>query len=130
MQQKDIRFITLVPNSTHICQPLDLPVFWPMKRSWRSLLNEWRKESRSECTLPKHDFPLLLKRLFNDIKPGNLISGFQGTGILPLNKEEVLKRTGTSQDQLNESVEQLLGWEYCEGAAEKFRHQEREEVEK
>ena len=35
----NIRFITLVLNSTHLCQPLDLAVFGQMKRSWRSLLN-------------------------------------------------------------------------------------------
>ena len=80
-----------------------------MKRSWRSLLNEWRKESRSKGTLPKQHFPLLLKHLFNDIKPENLISGFWGTGILPLNKDEILKRIGTFPDQLNESADQLLG---------------------
>ena len=38
-----------------------------------------------------------------------MISGFWGTGILLLNKEEVLEGVGTSQDQLNESAEQLLG---------------------
>ena len=80
-----------------------------MKRSWRSLLNEWRKESRSKGSLPKQHFPLLLKHLFNDIKPENLISGFWGTGILPLNKDEILKRIGTFPDQLNESADQLLG---------------------
>ena len=82
----------------------------PMKRSWRRLLNERKKKSHSKGTLAKLDFPLLLKGLLNDIKPGNLISGFRGTRISPLdNKEEVLKRTETSQDQLNESAEQLLG---------------------
>ena len=102
MQQQKILFITLVSNSTHICQAMKLPAFGPMKKSWRSLLNEW-------SILPKQHFPMLLKRLFNDIKPENLISGSRGTGILPLKKEEVLKHIGTSQDQLNESAEQLVG---------------------
>ena len=39
--QKDIRFITLVPNTTHLCQPLDLAVFRPLKTLWRKLLNDW-----------------------------------------------------------------------------------------
>ena len=39
--QKDIRFIRLVPNTTHLCQPLDLAVFRPLKTLWRKLLNDW-----------------------------------------------------------------------------------------
>ena len=80
-----------------------------MKRSWRSLLNEWRKESRLKGTLPKQHFPLLLKRLLHDIKADNLVSGFRGSGISPLNKDEVIKRMSSSNEQLNESAEQLLG---------------------
>ena len=102
MQQQNILLITLVPNLTHICQAMNLAAFGPMKKSWKSLLNKW-------SILPTQHFPLLLKRLFNDIKPENLISGFRGTGILPLKKEEVLKHIGTSQGKLNESAEQLVG---------------------
>ena len=61
-------------------------------------MNKWRQKSDSKVTLPKQHFPLLLKRLLNDMKPENLSSGFWGTRILPLNKEEVLKHIGTSQD--------------------------------
>ena len=46
-----------------------------------------------------------------------MISGFWGTGILLLNKEEVLEGVGTSQDQLSESAEQLLGEEAEAGLA-------------
>ena len=109
--ERNIRFITLVPNSTHLFQPLDLAVFGPMKRSWRSLLNEWREESRSKGTLPKQHFLLLLRCLLHDIKADNLVSGFRGSGIPPhpLNKDEVIHRMSSSNEQLNESVEQLLG---------------------
>ena len=107
--QRNIRFITLVPNSTHLCQPLDLAVFVPMKRSWRSLLNEWHKESHLKGTLPKQHFLLLLKRLLHDIKADNLVSGFRGSGISPLNKDEVIKRMSSSNEQLNESAEPIPG---------------------
>ena len=89
--KRNICFITFVPNSTHLCQPLDLAVFGPMKRCWRSLLNEWHKESRSKGTLLKQHFLLHLRCLLNDTKAENIVSGFCGRGISPLNKDEVLK---------------------------------------
>ena len=107
--EMNIRFITLVPNSTHLCQPLDLAVFGPLKRCWRALLNEWRRESRKKGTLPKQHFPLLLNRLFNKIKEENLFSGFRGSGICPLNEEEVLRRMNTLDDSITESAERFLG---------------------
>ena len=89
--ERNICFIMLVPNSMHPCQPLDLAVFGPMKRSWRSLLNEWHKESCSKGTLPKQHFLLLLRHLLHDIKAENLVNGLRGSGISPLNKDEVIK---------------------------------------
>ena len=90
--QKDIRFITLVPNTTHLCQPLDLAVFRPLKTVWRKLLNDWRKETRLTGTIPKEVIPKLLNRAFVQLKTENLVAGFRGCGIVPVNKEEVLKR--------------------------------------
>ena len=65
-------------------------------------MNESRKESRSKVTLPKQHFTLLLMRLLNDIKAKNLVSGFRGSSISPLNKDKVIKRIGNSKEQLNE----------------------------
>ena len=90
--QKDIRFITLVPNTTHLCQPLDLAVFRPLKTVWRKLLNDWRKETRLTGIIPKEVIPKLLNRAFVQLKTENLVAGFRGCGIVPVNKEEVLKR--------------------------------------
>ena len=40
------------------------------------------------------------------LKPANLIAGFKGTGICPLNSNEVLKRLpdGNADNSFNESV--------------------------
>ena len=65
-------------------------VFGPLKRCWRALLNEWHRESHKKGTLLKEHFPLLLNRLFNELKDENLVSGFRGSGICPLNEGEVL----------------------------------------
>lgn len=42
-RENNINFILLPPNSTHICQPLDVSFFRPLKMSWRIVLDEWKK---------------------------------------------------------------------------------------
>ena len=132
--QKDIRFITLVPNTTHLCQPLDLAVFRPLKTSWRELLNEWRRETRLTGTIPKEVIPKLLNRAFVQLKIEHIVAGFRGCGIVPVNKEEVFKwLPGKSKDtgnedsikNLNESSLSLLK-EHCGiGLLEKFKRKKR-----
>ena len=43
--EHDIRFVTLLLNITHICQPLDVAVFRPLKILWHAALDPWCCES-------------------------------------------------------------------------------------
>ena len=90
--EEDIRFITLPPNATHLCQPLDVAVFRGLKRTWRSIIDSWRKETRLKGVIPKEHLSSLLCRLTSSLTGDSLISGFRATGIHPLNRDEVLKR--------------------------------------
>ena len=87
--------ICLPPNSTHLTQPLDKAVFGPIKRVWRSTLTQWKmKRNRSGETLPKEEFPKLLKELVSSLQPNveqNTISGFRACGTSQLDRQEVLK---------------------------------------
>ena len=40
-------------------------VFSSLKQSWRVILDEWKRDIRTEGAFNKQFFPLLLKRLFN-----------------------------------------------------------------
>lgn len=51
-----------MPNSTHLCQPLDVGFFHAMKQSWRSVLTEWKSQNPRFGTVPKSRFPALLKK--------------------------------------------------------------------
>ncbi|XP_054259716.1 jerky protein homolog-like [Macrosteles quadrilineatus] len=62
-EEYDIHFVCLPKNSTHLTQPLDVAVFAPMKRVWRTVLLEWKsREGKSLTSLPKDQFPGLLKK--------------------------------------------------------------------
>jgi hypothetical protein len=94
-EANNIRFCFLPPNATHLCQPLDVSFFRPLKTAWRKLLEDWKKrEGRKLPSLPKDVFPRLLNKLHEEILPNaksNIKSGFRKCGIAPLNKEQVLK---------------------------------------
>ena len=101
----DIHFVCLVPNATHLLQPLDVSVFRPLKISWRNILETWRKESRIKGDIPKTQIPGLLSKLHRQLKPESLVSGFKATGIHPLNRNEVLKRLpNANQGEVNDGV--------------------------
>lgn len=104
-KEKNIDFVFLPPNSTHITQPLDVAYFRPMKQAWRQLLQNWKKnDGRCLSSIPKGCFPNLLKMLLDQLKPNterNIRSGFRKTGIAPLNCQEVLSRLPNETENVN-----------------------------
>lgn len=96
-QEKDIHFIFLPANSTHLTQPLDVAVFRPMKMIWRNLLDKWKKsdDGRLQSCVPKGCFPLMLKLLIDELSVNaekNIKAGFRKCGIVPLDCNQVLAR--------------------------------------
>ena len=105
----NIRFKTLLPNSTHICQPLDVAVFRPMKVLWRQAMAKWRIESRNGGTIPKETFPRLLARVFAQLENKNLVAGFKASGIVPLDINQVINRiAGGSREKGTGNVNYIL----------------------
>ncbi|XP_063237501.1 uncharacterized protein LOC134539411 [Bacillus rossius redtenbacheri] len=99
----NIRFIMLPPNSTHICQPLDLAFFSPLKTAWRKQLTEWKMKNKG--SVRKDQFPRLLKKTLDAIGDNistNLKSGFKKSGIFPVDKQKVLESL-PSTSSANES---------------------------
>lgn len=89
----NVRFTLLPPNSTHLCQPLDVAYFRPLKGAWRNVLEEWKKRNRG--VVPKTEFPRLLKKAFETVGANNaknITAGFQACGIFPYNPERVLQK--------------------------------------
>lgn len=91
----DIHFIFLPSNSTHLTQVLDVTFFAPLKRNWRAILTKWKMGAgRNMSSVPKDKFPRLLNKLVKSIEPNasnNIKAGFKKCGIIPIDKEQVLK---------------------------------------
>ncbi|KAG5871795.1 hypothetical protein JTB14_023478 [Gonioctena quinquepunctata] len=90
-EEHEIRFILLPPNSTHLTQHLDVSVFRPIKTAWRQILQRWKKNNRG--VVRKDVFPRLLNQALNHVEASgekNIKSGFEATGICPLNRKKVL----------------------------------------
>jgi len=102
--EHDIKFILLPPNTTHICQPLDVAFFGPLKRKWREILLTWKISNRG--VVPKSEFPMLLKSTIDALqsKSTYLIAGFSACGICPLNRLQVLKKLPDSESSLESST--------------------------
>jgi hypothetical protein len=91
-QELNIRFVLFLANSTHMCQPLNVAYFRPLKRAWRQVLTQWKLKNKG-C-LPKSVFPTKLRECLQKVESSskqNILSGFRATGLCPLNRNEVLK---------------------------------------
>lgn len=99
-EANDIKFGFLPPSSTHLTQPLDVSVFAPLKKAWRRVLQDWKKKYKGP--IPKQHFPYLLKKTLDSLETmsENIRKGFLGTGLIPLDRNQVLKRLPkpTTQD--------------------------------
>lgn len=113
--EHDIHFIYLPANSTHLTQPLDVAFFAPMKGYWRQILEQWKlKTGKNMSCVPKDKFPRLLNSLMKKLEANgsnNVKSGFRKCGIVPINKDEVLKmlpvESNASENQSSQEIEAL-----------------------
>lgn len=137
-EANNIRFVFLPPNSTHLTQPLDVAFFRPLKIAWRKVLSDWKaKQLRGGGTIPKEEFPGLLKKVEERVgfnSSINLKQGFRTCGIFPHDPNVVLARlpgarSGEINNQvLNEAVLEMLTNQSPEGNAEPKKKQRRTRV--
>ena len=92
-KELNVRFVFLLKNSTHLTQPPDVVFFKPMKSAWRKILTDYKLKHCTQSTIPKNDFPLLLKTLYDEMETTSqqhLKNGFETCGIYPFSPEKVL----------------------------------------
>lgn len=104
---KQIVLIALLPNATHILQPLDVAFFKPLKVQWHK---EYEKFCKNCLTvgIHKYQFAPLLNMTFNSIDVTKILkSGFKKCGLFPFNFNavdltRVLKKNKNSSTDIGE----------------------------
>jgi hypothetical protein len=92
--------VCLPAHSSHILQPLDVGVYCHVKRTWKIILDEYYSANGQKNLDKEPLFAPLLKKLYDSKKcftRAHAISGFQITGFLPLNMNNINK------DKLNKA---------------------------
>ncbi|XP_063226844.1 uncharacterized protein LOC134533298 [Bacillus rossius redtenbacheri] len=79
-RQENIVILKLLPHSSHVLQPLDLSVFRPLKLKWDEELIKWQRTHYGE-KLPKDTFSSIISKIWTELDPKVIRSGFQKGGI-------------------------------------------------
>lgn len=112
-REKQIELIGLLPNSTHLIQPLDIAFFHPLKIEWRRTLPKW-KFARNIHRLKKEMIPLVIKETLDNMKGEKdvVVNGFKAAGLYPFNPKAVdynilnkaKKRKGVRDEEKSDEV--------------------------
>lgn len=91
-RQHHVSFKCFPANTTHFMQPLDVAVFGPMKKKWKSILEAWKtKTAKSSTPFSRTEFTYRLKELIDVVSPQTILAGFKATGLVPFNVEEAIR---------------------------------------
>ena len=96
-----IELYRLVPNATHLMQPLDNGVFGLLKKEWQITVKRHTKESPGESIGKKNFASKLAETQMRFFAPYKIVSSFKKTGIFPINRSaisnDLLKPSNTFQ---------------------------------
>lgn len=81
--------VCLYPNSTHILQPLDVSLFYPLKVKWKKEISLWKMQNENK-EIKKQYIPSLLHGIITRNSFEDTIkNGFRACGLYPFNEDNV-----------------------------------------
>ncbi|XP_071799787.1 uncharacterized protein [Asterias amurensis] len=93
-----IEIFRIVPNATHLMQPLDVGIFGALKRQWNTTVKRNTKENPGK-PINKATFPRKLNETVTAFyKPLTIVNSFKSSGIHPINRQAI------SNDKLKPSL--------------------------
>lgn len=111
--QNGLIVISFLPNSTRFLQPLDVGMFHLLKKEWKKVMTNWRKEN-DETNVRKEDFAPLLDRVFNNLKdslPIIIPDAFKTCGIHPFTPDNIQFNEFSSHMVEKQPLNQEPNWE-------------------
>lgn len=86
---KNIELIGLVPNATHIHQPMDVGLLHSLKVAYKSKVREWRLQNNG-ASLTKIFFPKVLKNALTSLNLNKIFEkSFHACGLYPFNADSI-----------------------------------------
>ncbi|KAK3096946.1 hypothetical protein FSP39_005022 [Pinctada imbricata] len=82
--QYQIELYRIVPNATHLMQPLDKGVFGPLKTAWNQITRQHYRANPG-VKIDRHNFAEKLRDAFLQFyKPLTIVNSFKSSGIYPV----------------------------------------------
>jgi hypothetical protein len=92
-KDKNIIPVYMPPHASHLLQPLDVGCFAPLKRAYGRQIENFMKASVNHISKP--EFLVALKAaLPAAMTAENVLGGFRGAGLVPLNPQVVIDKLG------------------------------------
>lgn len=86
--EKDIILVSLLPNTTHICQPMDVVVYAPLKNRWSQNLQRFKTLNETSERMSKKTFCEFLAQCVDEVcTPQLLQMAFRKTGLSPFDAD-------------------------------------------
>ena len=104
---KNVYLVCLPPNLTHIMQPLDVSVFYPLKQAYSKILKEYKTATLAAKLSQKQYFQHFF--VSYGICLSSQVTFVLATGIHPLKQEEFLdEKLKTGNHQKTKHLAHLL----------------------
>lgn len=92
----NIQICAYPPHTTHRLQPLDVSLFAPLATYYTQELDRWISVTQALCKMNKRHFYKLFKVAFEKaFSEHNIRSGWEQTGLLPLEPSRILNQLST-----------------------------------
>ena len=83
-KDKGIEMYRIVPNATHLMQPLDKGVFGPLKTKWHITCRKFTRENPGKCIGKENFAQKLTEAYLQFYRPLTVMNAFKSSGIYPV----------------------------------------------
>ena len=87
MDKLGIIMIGLLPNTTHLLQPLDVACFKPLKSNWAKAVQRYLQENPDEIVTQINFAKVMIPLYYEKLTVSHIVSGFSKCGLYPFNAD-------------------------------------------